>query len=166
MSPLPFLGKPVTRAIMSPPTARISPCLCNQSLVSLTYKWRCEKNGEIALRIIFYRDLYSPFYNWSVVISQTCHLGFLNTQTGYSPDADSTPLHGEKPSCLDNFAVHSLTFLQLNCLLWSNVRSMISQTTDWCLPCCHCCLLKFIKTEQGGKKNGEVQSRVLNITFL
>jgi hypothetical protein len=57
--PLPFFqsncciwGEPA-RAIMSPPTDRISPCRCHQSLASLNQKWRCEKNGEILLRINF-----------------------------------------------------------------------------------------------------------------
>jgi hypothetical protein len=62
MSPLPFLGEPVTRAIMSPPTDRISPCLCRQSLASLNYMWRCEKNGEIVLRIDFLQRFALTFF--------------------------------------------------------------------------------------------------------
>ena len=39
---------------------------------------------------------------------------------------------------------------------------MISQPTDRCLPHCHCRPLSFIKTEQGGKKNGEKTLRLDN----
>jgi hypothetical protein len=62
MPPLPFLGEPATRAIMSPPTDRISPCLCHQSLASLNHKWRCEKNGEIVLRIDFLQRFALTFF--------------------------------------------------------------------------------------------------------
>jgi hypothetical protein len=62
MLPLPFFGEPATRVIMSPPTDRISPCLCHQSLASLTYKWRCEKNGEIVSRINFLQRFALTFF--------------------------------------------------------------------------------------------------------
>ena len=61
-SPLPFLGEHATRVIMSPPTDRISPCLCCQSLASLNHKWRCEKNGEIVLRIDFLQRFALAFF--------------------------------------------------------------------------------------------------------
>jgi hypothetical protein len=62
MSPIPFLGKSATRAIMSPPTDRISPCLCRQSLASLNHKLRCEKSGEILLRIDFLQRFALTFF--------------------------------------------------------------------------------------------------------
>jgi hypothetical protein len=66
--------------------------------------------------------------------------------------------------CLDNFAVLSLTFFQLNCDFWGErERSMISQPTDRYSPRRHNCPLAFIKTERGDKKNGETTSYALTI---
>ena len=72
--------------------------------------------------------------------------------------------NGEKPLCFDNFTVLSLTFFQLNCHFGANARSMISQPTDQCSPRRHCCPLAFIKTERGGKKNGETTSCLDNFS--
>ncbi len=58
-------------------------------------------------------------------------------------------------------------FFQLNChFLGERERSMISQPTDRCSPCRHYRPLAFIKTEQGGKKNGETTLYALTILHL
>jgi hypothetical protein len=47
-----------------------------------------------------------------------------------------------------------------------NLRSRALQPTEQFLPLCNCRLLEYIKTEQGGKKKGEKQSRVFNFSVL
>jgi hypothetical protein len=55
-------------------------------------------------------------------------------------------------------------FFQLNCHFWDErERSMVSQPTDQCSPRRHYRPLAFIKTEQGGKKNGETTLYALTI---
>jgi hypothetical protein len=74
--------------------------------------------------------------------------------------------NGEKISRLDNFAVHSLTIFQLNCNFWGErvIHGITAHrpifVTLPLLPS------EFIKTEQGGKKNGEKRSRISNFSVL
>jgi len=51
-------------------------------------------------------------------------------------------------------------------ILWANARSMVLQPTDQFLPRYNCRPLEFIKTERGGKKKGEKQSRAFNFSVL
>ncbi len=57
---------------------------------------------------------------------------------------------------------HSPFFNEI-AIFGANARSMVSQPTDQCSPHCHCCRPAFIKTERGGKKNGETTSYALII---
>jgi hypothetical protein len=67
--------------------------------------------------------------------------------------------NGEKTLRLDILQFFHSPFFQLNCHFWGErARSMISQPTDRCSPRCHCRPLAFIKTERGGKNNGEKTS--------
>ena len=94
--------------------------------------------------------------------SPCCHcrpLAFIKTERGGKKN-------GEKTSCLENFAVHSLPFFSITLPFWSNARSMISQPTDQCSPRRHRRPLSFIKTEQGGKKNGVKTLRLDNFAVL
>ena len=94
-----------------------------------------------------------------------CPLLFIKTERGGKKN-------GEKTLRLDNFAVLSLTFFQLNCHFWGErARSMISLPTDQCSPRHHCRPLVFNKTERGCKKNGEKTScldnfAVYSLTFF
>jgi hypothetical protein len=96
--------------------------------------------------------MISPPTDWCSPRRHCCPFEFIKTEQGGKKN-------GEKTLRLHNFAVHSLTFCQLNCQFWGErAPSMITQSTDWCLPRRHCRPLAFIKTVRGGKKNGEETS--------
>ena len=99
----------------------ISPCRCHQSIVSLNQKWRCEKNGEILLRIDFLHRFALTFFiieelwfdkpaTWiyqnqdRILPRRCCHsLAFLYRKRHYQKN-------GEKRLHFENFTVLSLTF--------------------------------------------------------
>jgi hypothetical protein len=104
------------------------------------------------------------FYNWNAVIWQCRDMEFLNTQTGYCLATAATPLHlyiqsntikkWRETSVFWHLYSYFTQLFQIICHFLGNARSMIKQSSDKCLPHCHCCPLAFNKTKQRGKKNG------------
>ena len=133
-----------------------------------------EKTVRFCYKSIFYKDLHSHFYNSCAVIWWTRDLEFLKARR-----QDVAPLllllpcvylkkqqyqkNGEKQLCFDSFTLLSLTFFQWNCHFWGECAIHGIAATDQCSPHRHCCPPVFIKTERGGKKNGETTSYALII---
>ena len=104
--------------------------------------------------------MISQSTDWCLPHRHCCPLSFIKKERGGKKN-------GEKTLCLDNFADLSLTFFQLNCHFWDKrAQSMISQPTDRCFLHCHCRPLAFMKTEQGGKKNGKKTLHRLTILLF
>jgi hypothetical protein len=87
-----------------------------------------------------------------------CPLEFMKTELGGKKNGMKTPR-------LEYLSVLWLTFFNLT-IFGANARSMLSQPKDRCSPCRPCRPLAFIKTERGGKNNGEKTSCLEYLTVL